>query len=79
MRDRGQARLSGHVDVEDQHARPVLEHLLPRHGDIARLAEDLEPVLRVEQHAQAGAHDLVVVGEHDRDRGASGGVGADRR
>ena len=36
--------------------------------DVAGLGDDLHSVLGVEQQPQPGAHDRVVVGEHDADR-----------
>jgi len=46
----------------------VAAHVAARAVGVASLGDDLEVGLAVEQHPQAGAHDLVVVCEHDADR-----------
>ena len=70
LRDRRQAGPVGHVQVEHEHVRLVAEHGARRGVDVARLGDDLEILLGVEQHLEAAAHDLVVVGDDDCDRGA---------
>ena len=60
--------LAGHVQVEDQHVGLVPEDRAQGVIDVRRLGDDLEVRVLVEQQAQAGAHDAVVVGEDDGDR-----------
>ena len=66
-RDRGQARLAGHVEVQHEDRRAVRADVAHRVGDVARLGDDLEVVLALEHEAQPAAHDDVVVGEDDPD------------
>ena len=63
-----EARAARHVQVEHEHRRLVAEHGALSGVDVAGLGHDLDVVLGLEQHAQAGAHDRMIVGEHDRDR-----------
>ena len=67
-RDRRQARAARHVDVEHQDARAVGRDPALGHLDVTGFGDDLEPILGVEQEAQAGPDDLVIVGDDDRDR-----------
>jgi hypothetical protein len=66
--DRGEARLSGHVEVEDENPRAVAEHVAAGRGDVRGLRHDLEVRLHPEQAAEAAADERVVVGEDDLDR-----------
>ena len=66
--DRLEARAAGHVQVEHEHRGVVAAHIAPGALDVARLGDDLEVRLAVEQQPQAAAHDRVIVGEHDPDR-----------
>src|SRR5262249_3605515 len=68
LRDRRDARPAGHVDIEHEHPWPVRGHSPLGQLDVARLGHDFEVAFGVEQHPQPGAHDLVVVRKHDRDR-----------
>ena len=61
-RDRGQARLSRHVEVEHEHIGLVAEDVAQRAVDVAGLGDDLHAGLR-EQQAQARTDHGVVVGE----------------
>ena len=57
-----------HVEVEHEHRGVVAADVAPRGVDVARLGDDLEVLLGVEQHAQAAADHGVVVGQDDADR-----------
>ena len=72
LRDRLEAVVAGHVQVQDEHRRTVRPHVAPRVGDVAGLGDDLEVVVRVEQQTQAAPHDDVVVGDDDLDRIGAG-------
>ena len=50
-----------------------------RGGEVAGLGDDLEAGLGVEQHPEAGAHDCMVVGDDDGDRGHRPTVPAGKR
>src|SRR5690606_6860462 len=56
-----------HADVEQADIRPQRagegHRLLP----VGRLPDDRDARIGVEDHAEAGAHDLLVVGDHDAD------------
>ena len=67
-RDRFEARAPGHVEVEHEHRGVVAADVAPCRVDVARLGDDLEVLLRVEQHAQPAADHGVVVGQDDADR-----------
>ncbi len=45
----------------------VAANVAPRRVDVARLGDDLEVLLRVEQQAQSAADHRMVVGEDDTD------------
>ena len=64
--DPGHAR---HRDVEDGDVGALDERLLDGGDAVFRLGDDLHAGLAVDQHAHAGAHDAMVVG--DRVRAAS--------
>ena len=66
-RDRVEARLARHVEVEHQHVGLVAADVAPGGVDVARLGDDLEAVLALQQQPQPAAHDGVVVGEDDAD------------
>ena len=68
-RDGRQARVAGHVEVEDQHVGAVRADVAAGVGHVARLGHDLEALLAVEEHPQAAAHDTVVIGDHDLGHG----------
>ena len=68
-RDRREARVAGHVEVEDEHVGAVRAHVAAGVGDVAGLGHDLEALLAVEEHPEAAAHDAVVVGDHDLGHG----------
>ena len=62
----------GHDDVQQDHVglqRPRLEHGI---AGVARLADRLEVVLRLEQEPQAAAHHGVVVDDQDSDAHSNG-------
>jgi len=63
-----QARLARHVEIEHQHRRAMAPNVAARGLNIAGLGHNLKLRVAVEQHAQSGAHNRMVVGEHDRDR-----------
>ena len=46
---------------------------------LARLIEDPEAAVRVQQHPQPRADDLVIVGQDDRDRRRTSGTGTSLR
>ena len=60
-----QAVRSRHREVEQQDVGPQAGHLRDRLLAVARLADHLEPRVRLEQPAQAVSEDRVVVGDHD--------------
>ena len=64
-RDRGQARLARHVQVEDEDVRAQSLDRLEGRRDVARLAHHLETRLRLHEQAQAAADDDVVVREDE--------------
>jgi hypothetical protein len=61
----GEPRAARHGEVEDEHVGPVAAHLARRRVRVGALGHDLPSGFGVEQHAQTGAHDGVVVGQHD--------------
>lgn len=61
-----------HVQVEQQDRRRVLGEALVHLVEVARLGDDAEVGLRLEEHLQAGPHDGVVIADDDREgRGAA--------
>ena len=64
-RDRRQAWIARHVEVEHEHVGAVGAHVAARVSDVAGLGDDLEAVFAVEEHPEAAAHHAVVVGDHD--------------
>ena len=72
LRDGGQARRPGHVEVEDEDVRVALLDEPQRVRDVAGLTDHVQPLLALEQQAQAGPDDLVVVREDDVDAGVVG-------
>src|SRR5712691_13117172 len=65
LRQRFDPALARHHDVEQHDVGLVRPHLEDRFTRVARLADDLEVVLGVEEHAQARADDGVVVDDDD--------------
>ena len=58
----------GHVEVQDEHVRvPQLDES-QRVRDIAGLTDDVQSLFALQQQAQTGADDFVIVGEDDVDR-----------
>ena len=60
---------AGHADVHQHHVGPQLDGEGRRPPRRARLADDLDVVLGVEQGLEAGAHEHLVVGDHHADHG----------
>src|SRR2546428_13258718 len=58
----------GHLDVSDHDVRRELGRPFEQRWGILGDAHDLDVVLEVEQRLHAGAHEHVVVGEHDPQR-----------
>ena len=58
----------GHADVHQDDGRLEARRLVDRLEPVARLGHDLDVVLAGEQHAEAGAHHRLVVGDEDADR-----------
>ncbi len=57
----------GHPDVHQHDVGPQLARLVDGLEPVAGLADDLEIVLGVEDHAEAGAHERLVVGDQQAD------------
>lgn len=68
--DRVPGRATGHAQIEQQHVRRVTEDFTGRGEHVARLGNHVEIGLSVQQEPQVAARRLVVVGQHDPDRGA---------
>ena len=65
---RRQAVELGHADVHQHHVRAPAGDDVDRGIAVARLADDGDVGLGVEDHAKAGAQQPLVVGDDDRDR-----------
>ena len=63
------ARHAGHVDVHHDDVGLELRGLLDRLVAATRLGDDLEAVVLVQEPAQAGAEEVVVVDDEDADGG----------
>ena len=61
----------GHADVHQHDVGLELADLLDGVEPVGRLANHLEVVLRVEDHAEAGAHQRLVVGDQQSDAQAT--------
>jgi hypothetical protein len=57
----------GHADVHQDDRRPEASGLLDGLDPVARLGDDLDVRLAREEHAEAGAHHRLVVGDEDAD------------
>ena len=57
----------GHADVHQDDVGPQRAHLVDRLAAVRGLADDLDVGLGVEDHAEAGAHERLVVDEQDAD------------
>ena len=60
-----QAREPGHPHIEDAQVRALLQRLLECLHAVARLGDDLEVRLALEQELDSRSHDAVVVGYED--------------
>ena len=61
----------GHADVHQHDVGPPAPHDVHRRAAVGRLADDGDVGLGVEDHAEAGAQEPLVVGDHDGDRRAA--------
>ena len=68
---RGQAVHPRHRDVHDDHVGAELPDHVDCRETVAGLADDLQIIFAIEHHAQAFAHDLVIVDENDAQFGHS--------
>jgi len=68
MADRLDARSTGHPQIEHEHMRGMSVHMTHDGREIARLGDDVDACLAVQQQPQAAAHRNMVVGQQDRDR-----------
>ena len=55
----------GHADVHQDDVRPQAPRLRDRLAPVRRLADDLDVLLGLEDHAEAGADERLVVGDQD--------------
>jgi 3,5-dihydroxyphenylacetyl-CoA synthase len=67
-RDRREARLARHVQVEDEDIRTEPVDRFDGRRDITRLIHNLEARLRLDEQPQAAADDSVIVGQNDGER-----------
>jgi hypothetical protein len=61
----------GHADVHQHDVGRQATRLLDRRVAVGRLADDVDVLLGVEDHAEAGAHQRLVVGDQDADHSGS--------
>jgi hypothetical protein len=61
---------AGHADVHQHHVGLVGDGELDRLGAVDRLAHHLEPGFALDEHAEAGSNERLVVGQQDPDHGA---------
>ena len=57
-----------HPDVHQDHVRRMLARRIERLQPVARLPDDLDPRLGLEDHPEAGAHERLVVHDQDSNR-----------
>ena len=67
---------AGHADVHQDHVRPQVVGALDRLGAVARLADDLEVVLGLQEEPEAGADEFLVVDDQQPDAHASPPTGS---
>jgi hypothetical protein len=56
-----------HPDVHEHHVGPGPQHGLDRLEPIRGLSDDAQIVLGLQQPCEAGAHERLIVGDHDTD------------
>jgi hypothetical protein len=80
-RDRLKTGAAGHVEVEDEHGRPMCVREAFSAWDRLRLGDDLQAFLAIDQQPQPLADDGAVVGDDDGGDGhrKSGGGGPHAR
>src|SRR5918996_1113478 len=66
----------GHGDVHEDHVRPQLACPLDRLGAVARLADDLKVVLRLQEEPEAGPDELLVIDQQQPDAHLSPPIGS---
>ena len=66
---------AGHAHIHEDDAGAQRTRLGQGRGAVGGLADDLNAVLGVENHAEAHAHERLVVGQHHRDRRIPGSFG----
>ena len=77
--DRGHPVQEGHVQVHHDRVRPQLVDELERGEAVARGRDHLEPFLTLDERAQAGEEELVVVCQENPDSTGARRVGCHRR
>ena len=66
---------TGHAHIHEDDVGAQRTRLGQGRGAVGGLADDLNAVLGVENHAEAHAHERLVVGQHHRDRRIPGSFG----